>query len=320
MKKLTILFTALAFLPFTFAQNPDDYRGGWKAEISGVPRTYEFSIRGETVRGIYCTWCADATTLAFVDGKFGRDGLSFTVTHVDNNGKTTFTDKGTAKFEKPSLVVTGTLAGPGGGNFKWTMIKDDRGPDPLPIPIVMLPPGREIPVLGRNGGPGAARGGPASTKGTGGAPAAGAVGGGRGGYVPPGPWLKLTPDIVVGSWIGFGTGVNKQYFIVKKVGNKLRGMVCGRCDNPYTMAGLDDFLIDGEVLRFNILHEDWGDYSIPFDKHVTARISGNEMRIVTSQDNLPPELANRPPNTDPNAGTSLIGPIPHEATMLNHWK
>ena len=316
MKKLTILLTALGLLPFASAQNPDDYRGGWKTEANGVPRTYEFSIRGETVRGVYCTWCADATTLAFVDGKLGRDGLSFTVTHVDNNGKTTFTDRGTAKFEKPNLVVTGTLGGSGGGSFKWTMIKDDRGPDPLPIPIVMLPPGREIPVLGRGGAPG-------GLKGKGGAPvvaAAPAGGGGRAGYVPPGPWLKLTPDMVAGSWLGFGTGVNKQYFIVKKVGSKLRGMVCGRCDNPYTMATLDDFVIDGEILRFNILHDDWGDYSIPFDKHVTARISGNEMRIVTSQDNLPDELANRPPNTDPNAGTSLIGPIPHEATMLNHWK
>ena len=319
MKKLTILFTALAFLPSAFAQNPDDYRGGWKTEVNGVPRTYEFSIRGETVRGVYCTWCADATTLAFVDGKFGRDGLSFAVTHVDNNGKTTFTDKATAKFEKPNLVVTGTLAGPSGGKFTWTMIKDDRGPDPLPIPIVMLPPGREIPVLSRGGGPGPGRG-PAKGGPAGAAGPAGGGGGGRGGYIPPGPWLKITPDLVAGSWLGFGTGVNKQYFIVKKAGNKLRGMVCGRCDNPYTMAALDDFVIDGEILRFNILHEDWGDYSIPFEKHVTARISGNEMRIVTSQENLPPELANRPPNTDPNAGTSLIGPIPHEATMLNHWK
>jgi hypothetical protein len=326
MTKLTILFTALAFLPSAAAQSPDDYRGGWKAEAGGVPRIYEFSIRGETVRGIYCTWCADATTLAFVDGKLGGDGLSFTVTHVDKNGKTTFTDKGIAKFEKPSLVVTGSLGGPGGGSFKWTMIKDDRGPDPLPIPIVMLPPGREIPVLGR--GPGAARGGPPAAGGaaapTGGAAAprgpAAAGGAGRGGYVPPGPWLKLTPDVVTGSWLGFGTGVNKQYFIVKKIGNKLRGMVCGRCDNPYTMAALDDFAIDGEILHFNILHEDWGDYSIPFYKHVAARVSGNEMRIVTSQENLPPELANRPPNTDPNAGTSLIGPIPEEATTLNHWK
>ena len=139
--------------------------------------------------------------------------------------------------------------------------------------------------------------------------------------MPPGPWLDLTPDIVAGSWLGFGFGVNKQYFIVKKVGNKLRGMVCGRCDNPYTMAALDDFAIEGKMLHFNILHEDWGDYSIPFAKHVNAMISGNEMRIVTYQENLPPALAARPQNTDPTkGGTSLIGPIPHEATTLNHWK
>jgi hypothetical protein len=319
MSKLTILFAVLAALPFAHAQNADDYRGGWKAEANGVPRTYEFSFSGTTVRGVYCTWCADATTLAFVDGKFDNSGIVFTVTHVDANGKTTFKDTGTAKFEKPNLVVAGTLGGPGGGAFKWTMIKDDRGPDPLPIPIVMLP-AREVPVLGR-GGPGPAPGGSGAAKGKGPAVAALAPPGGAGrGYVPPGPWLKLTPDVVAGSWLGYGFGVNKQYFIVKKVGNKLRGMVCGRCDNPYTMAALDDFVIDGEILRFNILHEDWGDYSIPFAKHVMARISGNEMRITTSQDNLPPELANRPQNTDPNAGTSLVGPIPEGATMLNHWK
>ena len=158
MKNLTILFTALAFLPFTFAQNPDDYRGGWKTEVNGVPRTYEFSIRGETVRRhLLHLVCADATTLAFVDGKLGCDGLSFTVTHVDNTGKTTFTDKGTAKFEKPNLVVTGTLAGPGGGNFKWTMIKDDRGPDPLPHSHSHAAPWpRNSRVLGRGGGPGGA--------------------------------------------------------------------------------------------------------------------------------------------------------------------
>ena len=34
--------------------------------------------------------------------------------------------------------------------------------------------------------------------------------------------------------------------IIRKVGDKLRGMVCGTCDNPYTMAALDDFVIDGD--------------------------------------------------------------------------
>ena len=320
MKLPWIVCVVLALAPAAFAQNPDDYRGGWKTEASGTPRIYQFSIRGVTVRGVYCTWCNDATTLAFVDGTFGPTGVTFTVTHVDNNGKTTHTDTGTAIFEKPNLVVTGKLGGREGGNFKWVMVKDDRGPDPLPIPIVMLPP-RDVPILGRGGG-GPPRGG----GGGGAAPPAppaggGGGGGGRGGYTPPGPWLKLTPDLVAGSWIGFGVGINKQYFIIKKVGNKLRGMVCGRCDNPYTMAALDDFVIDGEVMRFNILHDDWGDYSIPFDKHVAVRVSNNEMRAVFYQDNLPPEVAARGQQTDPGiAGTTLIGPIPHEATATNRWK
>jgi hypothetical protein len=299
MKLVLLVCIILALVPAAFAQKPDDYRGGWKTETNGTPRIYQFSIRGATVRGVYCTWCNDATTLAFVDGKFGPAGITFTVTHVDNNGKTTHTDTGTAVFEKPNLIVTGKLGGRQGGDFRWVMVKDERGPDPLPIPIVMLPP-RNVPVLGRGGAGG---------------------GGGRGGYLPPGPWLKLTPDLVAGSWIGFGVGINKQYFIIKKVGNKLRGMVCGRCDNPYTMAALDDFVIDVEVMRFNILHEDWGDYSIPFDKHVAVRVSNNEMRAVFYQDNLPPEVAARGQQTDPGiAGTTLIGPIPHEATATNRWK
>ena len=308
MKLPLLVCLGLALVPAAFAQNPDDYRGGWKTEIDGTPRIYQFSIRGATVRGVYCTWCNDATTLAFVDGKFSPAGITFTVTYVDNIGKTTHSDTGNAVFEKPNLIVTGKLGGRQGGNFRWVMVKDERGPDPLPIPIVMLPP-REVPILGRRGGA------------TPPAPAVAGGGGGRGGYVPPGPWLKLTPDQVAGSWIGFGVGINKQYFIIKKVGNRLRGMVCGRCDNPYTMAALDDFVIDGEVMRFNILHEDWGDYSIPFDKHVAVRVSNNEMRAVFYQDNLPPEVAARGQQTDPGiAGTTLIGPIPHEVTATNRWK
>ena len=70
-------------------------------------------------------------------------------------------------------------------------------------------------------------------------------------YIQPGPWKsKLTEKDVVGVWLGFGVGAPKQYFIIKKVGNRLRGMVCGTCDNPYTMAALDDFRIDGDTLTY----------------------------------------------------------------------
>ena len=74
------------------AENADDYCGGWRTD-SGEAHTYEFSIRSTTVRGIYCTYCADATTLAFVDGTFGADGIEFVVTHVNTDGSTAFTDE-----------------------------------------------------------------------------------------------------------------------------------------------------------------------------------------------------------------------------------
>jgi hypothetical protein len=118
-------------------------------------------------------------------------------------------------------------------------------------------------------------------------------------------------------WLGYGVGAPKQYFIIKKVGDKLRGMVCGTCDNPYTMAALDDFEIRGDTLKFNILHEDWGDGELPtFDKHVTAHVGWNELRFTTTADHQPPPRPT-PPGVVP--GSSLTGPIPIEATSGNRW-
>src|SRR4026208_2215416 len=81
-----------AFIVFAHpvaAQNADDYRGGWRTD-SGEAHTYEFSIRGTTVRGIYCTYCADATPPAVVDGRAGPNGLAFEVTHVKADGSTAY--------------------------------------------------------------------------------------------------------------------------------------------------------------------------------------------------------------------------------------
>lgn len=274
------------------AQNPDEFRGGWTTgdAVDGAPRTYEFSIRGDIVRGISCTYCSDATTLAFVDGRLGADGLTFTVTHVRPDGSTAYQDRANAIMDRSTLSVVGTLGGPGGRSFKWTMHKDARGPDPLPVPVSRLPPAPPVPAIELPAG--VRRGAPPQ-------------------YVAPGPWLPLTLEKVVGVWIGFGAGIDKQFFIIRRVGNRLRGMVCGRCDNPYTMAALDDFNVNGETLTFNILHEDWGPGSLPFHNQVTAHVASNEMRIVTQQDNLPA----RPPR--PGAGFSLMGPIAIDATAGN---
>jgi hypothetical protein len=128
----------------------------------------------------------------------------------------------------------------------------------------------------------------------------------------------LTIDDVVGAWIGFGTGVPKQYFIFRRVGNGLRGMVCGRCDNPFTLAALDDIEIKGDTLHFKILHDGWGDSSsLPFDKWVTARIVANELRAVFE---TPTEAGGRGVTGVPPSGatgTTLIGPIAIDATKGN---
>ena len=135
-------------------------------------------------------------------------------------------------------------------------------------------------------------------------------------YIQPGPWKStLTEKDVIGVWLGFGVGSPKQYFIIKKAGDKLRGMVCGTCDNPYTMAALDDVRIDGDLLKFNLLHEDWADGDLPtFYKHFTCHVGWNELRCTTAADHQPP-----PPPPPPGRvpGFSLQGPIPIEATRGN---
>src|SRR4051795_4176544 len=99
MKTTMLVLVAVAFASRAAAQSADDYRGGWRTD-AGEAHTYEFSIRGTTVRGIYCTYCADATTLAFVDGTFGPDGIAFEVTHVKPDGSGAYKDKAVATFNE----------------------------------------------------------------------------------------------------------------------------------------------------------------------------------------------------------------------------
>ena len=136
-----LLVAVLACAGVAAGQTADDYRGGWRTD-RGEAHTYEFSIRGATVRGIYCTYCADATTLAFVDGTFGPDGIKFEVTHVNADGSTAYTDTAIATFSQGRLTVTGTSGARGGGTFERVLIKDPRGPDPIPAMVSVLPKSR----------------------------------------------------------------------------------------------------------------------------------------------------------------------------------
>ena len=318
MKTLAaVLAGILAVAHTAAAQSADRYRGGWRSDDADL-HVYEFSIRGEKVRGIYCTLCSDATTLAFIDGMLGPDGITFVVTHVRPDGRTEYQDRATARIDGDRLIVTGTSGAPRGGKFQRSLYRDSRGPDPLGVPVAWLPDtSGKIVMLAPIGRGGAAPPAAPRAAGPGPAVAGGGAPGGRG-WLQPGPWKSpLTMDDVVGAWIGFGTGVNKQYFIFRRVGNRLRGMVCGRCDNPFTLAALDDIEITGDTLHFKILHDGWGDSStLPFDKWVTARIVANELRAIFE---TPVEAGGRgvtgtPPST---TGTTLIGPIAIEATKGN---
>ena len=72
--------------------------------------------------------------------------------------------------------------------------------------------------------------------------------------------------------------MNKQIFTFLLVGDRLRGVVCGRCDNPYTTGAMENILIVGDTLYFDIAHEDWGEIDPPtFDRNIVAQVVQNEM-------------------------------------------
>jgi hypothetical protein len=268
------------------AEDADWYRGGWRTD-GGEPNVYQFVIEGSKVTGYYCTHCADGTTLAPLEGTFDEDdGITFTVRHLKLDGSTASTDRLRAKLAGGKLAVVGTRGS--GAIVLQTVIKDPRGPTPGPYVQSILPPSAPpVPVLPTRAGAG------------GGSPAP---------YVQPAPWRQLTADDVVGVWLGFGVGIDKQYFVIGKDGSELFGLACGRCDNPYTHGALQNFRIEGDTLEFDIVHQDWGDGTVlPFNRHVVAQIAMNEMRID----------ARRPDQTGPGIVASLLGPIAIEATMGN---
>ncbi len=243
---LLAVLGALGVARGAWALDAHDVRGGWETTVDGVEHILEFRIQGDRVTGVYCTVCDDPATLAFIDGKLSADDLSFVVTHVRDDGSTAYQDQATARFQNGQLLVGGRSGAPGGGPFTWTMHKDPRGPAPPAAPGVI----RLRPP-----------------------------------YLQAAPWEHVTPEKLVGVWLA-GAGVNKQYFIIRKVGNTLRGVVCGPCDNPYTMGALEDFFIQDYTVLFTICHEDWGVGSLPYRHEVLAHIAKSEMRMDVSQHNI----------------------------------
>ena len=125
-------------------------------------------------------------------------------------------------------------------------------------------------------------------------------------YNPPGPPETLTLDKLTGLWIA-GTGPGKQYFMIRRVGDELLGMVCGPCFNPVNMAPLDSFVLDGEELHFDIVHQDTTGFGRedPWVNAVRAVMARNELHLF-----VVPSFAD--PATFSPLNMTLIGPVEYD--------
>ncbi len=127
-------------------------------------------------------------------------------------------------------------------------------------------------------------------------------------YNPPGPPEPVTLEKAAGLWIA-GTGPGKQYFMIRRVGDQLLGMVCGPCFEPVNMAPLDSFVIDGDQLFFDIVHEDLtgSTRTEPFVNAVRAVMAHNEMHLF-----VVPSFQD--PATFTPINMTLIGPVSYQGS------
>ena len=302
---LRLLLLSLATLVLAqpaAALDADYWRGGWRTPLGDEPHIYEFVIRGTRVTGVYCRSCSDATTIGFIDGTWNeKTGIDFTVTFANPDGKIRSVDDQHATLADGRLIVAGSAAVRNGTAL--TLVKDPRGADPGGAPAYHLPPGTPpaLPVTRPAGG-----------------------GGGGGGLGSPAPYWQagafktLRPADVAGSWIAsFGLGMNRQIFTFMRVGDRLRGVVCGRCDNPYTTGPIENVHLVGDTLYFDIVHEDWGESDPPtFVRNIVAQIVQNEMLAAVLGKDLVVDPA-RPPARPAGRGFTLLGPIALESTRGN---
>lgn len=305
LRLLQVLFATLSLVQPAAALDADYWRGGWRTPLGEEPHIYEFVIRGPRVTGVYCRSCSDATTIGFIDGKWDEEsGLDFTVTFANPDGTIRSVDDQHAMLTGGRLLVTGSASVRGGNAL--TLVKDPRGADPGGAPAYHLPPGTPpaLPVTRPPGGGGGGGGGVG--------PAAA--------YWPPGPFKALRPADVVGTWIAasFGPlGMNKQIFTFQLVGDRLRGVVCGRCDNTYTIGAMENIFIAGDTLYFDIVHEDWGESDPPkFSRNIGAQVVQNEMLAFILGKDLVIDPA-KPPARPAGRGFTLVGPIAPEGTRGN---
>jgi hypothetical protein len=297
-----IVAAALAWpRPATAATLTDnDVRGGWIADVGGQRLIYVLKVRDGRISGIYCSDCTNPNEVAFLrDGKVEAGGIAFRVLHVAGPAAP-YSEMVRGKLENGRLVLTSTREGaPDAGATVTSLTREPRRTrNGLPWPADQLAAARTA------GGPSA--GATAEPP----PPPAGGRGRGLGAYAPPGPNEPLFPARIDGLWLT-GPGTNGQHVTLHQVESQILGVICGPCDNPFTVWPIDSGVISGDrghTLTFNIVHEDTAfpgtTFVAPFNTEVTATLSRAEMHLrVLREDN----------------GTSgemtLLGPIRLSATQ-----
>jgi hypothetical protein len=225
----------------------DALRGGWVTDIEGVRHVFILKVRGDVVSGVYCDVdCGEPAHLSVLErGSLTPDGVRFQIRRLDNKAP-------------PRADVTGRITD---GNLilksaarQWTLHRDPRKPPLVTVEEMFARRGIVDGPLVLSGSPNP--------------------------YTPPGPDESLTPAALEGLWL-FGTGPGKQHFTFREVGDRMLGVVCGPCDNPYTFGFIDNMAIRGDTLTFDINHEDAGigiEFG-PFENHATATVSRHEMHL-----------------------------------------
>ena len=272
MKNLLFVLIALGALPMAaHAQDAKAILGGWVTQIEGRTHIYMLIARGDVVTGTYCVDCADPRNLAFIlDGRIDGGSVRFVVRHEDAKGQVTFDDVRGALHDKELVLTVRRRTG---------------SAQPMTLTLHRAEPVAPVPAVTNDEAEAAARAVRA-----------------RPPYVLPGPPEELNADKLLGVWL-WATGPGKQYFFIQRVGTQLLGMVCGPCENPYSMAPLDGFVIDGTSLTFNIVHQDTGAAPEhgPFNNVAHATLARNELhlKVIPSYE---------PPDSRPFEMT-LLGPI-----------
>jgi hypothetical protein len=263
MRTLLVLLAVLAIPGSVRAQEANALRGGWVADVGGRTQIYMLIVRGDTVTGTQCVECMQPRNLGFIVDGRIDTAGAHFAIRHEYEAGEVIFDEAVAVLKDRELVLT--LQRRNGG-ARPQMITLHRA---TPPPPAVAPPAGARP------------------------PAA---------YVAPGPAKPLRADQVLGLWL-FGAGPGKQYFIIRRVGAQLLGMVCGPCDNPYSMAPLDGFAIQGTDLEFNIVHQDTGGAAErgPFNNVAHATLARNELhlRVIPSFE---------PPDSTPIEMT-LLGPV-----------